>query len=125
MSTQRANEEFFITSGIRTITYPITDLARVKALYSALMGVAPNVDEAYYVGFRVGDLDIALLPPGLNQGMAGPIGYWGVDDIAESLKQFLDAGAAVQQEVKDVGGGMLTASVKDADGNIIGLIQAP
>ncbi len=57
--------------------------------------------------------------------MAGPIDYWDVDNIAESLKQLLDAGAAVQQEVKDVGGGMLTASVKDADGNIVGLSQAP
>lgn len=114
-----------MTSGIRTITYPVTDLARAKALYSALLGVAPNVDEAYYVGFRVGDLDIALLPPGLSQGMAGPIGYWGVDNIAESLKQLLDAGAEAQQEVKDVGGGKLIASVKDADGNNIGLSQSP
>ncbi len=44
-----------MTSGIRTITYPVTDLARAKALYSALLGVAPNMDETYYVGFRVGD----------------------------------------------------------------------
>ena len=35
-----------------------------------------------------------------------------------------DAGAEVQQEIKDVGGGKLIASVKDADGNVIGLIQA-
>jgi predicted enzyme related to lactoylglutathione lyase len=31
----------------------------------------------------------------------------------------------VQQEVKDVGGGKLIASVKDPDGNVIGLIQSP
>ncbi len=114
-----------MTSGIRTIIYPVTDLARAKALYGALLGVAPNLDEAYYVGFRVGDQDIGLDPNGHSQGMTGPIGYWGVDDIAESLKQLLDAGAEAQQEVKDVGGGKLIASVKDADGNIIGLIQAP
>jgi hypothetical protein len=36
----------------------------------------------------------------------------------------LDAGAVVLQEVMDVGGGKLIASVKDADGNGIGLIQA-
>jgi predicted enzyme related to lactoylglutathione lyase len=29
----------------------------------------------------------------------------------------------VQREAKDVGGGKLVATVKDADGNIIGLIQ--
>jgi hypothetical protein len=29
----------------------------------------------------------------------------------------------VQQEVRDVGAGKLIASVKDADGNVIGLVQ--
>ena len=52
-------------------------------------------------------------------------GYYHVDDIKKSLQSLLDGGAQVQQEVKDVGGGRLTASVKDADDNIIGLIQEP
>jgi predicted enzyme related to lactoylglutathione lyase len=55
--------------------------------------------------------------------MTGPVGYWHVDDINKSLKALLDAGAEAQQEVKDVGGGKLIASVKDVDGNVIGLIQ--
>jgi predicted enzyme related to lactoylglutathione lyase len=46
-----------------------------------------------------------------------------VNDIKKSLQLLLDAGAQAQQEVKDVGGGKLIASVIDADGNIIGLIQ--
>jgi len=54
-----------------------------------------------------------------------PVGYYHVDDIKKSLQQLLDAGAQAQQEVKDVGGGKLIASVKDADSNIIGLIQSP
>jgi RNA polymerase sigma factor (sigma-70 family) len=36
-----------------------------------------------------------------------------------------DAGAQIQQEVRDVGGGKLIASIKDADGNITGLMQSP
>jgi hypothetical protein len=40
------------------------------------------------------------------------------------VKALLDAGTEAQQEVKDVGGGKLIASVKDADGNVIGLIQS-
>ena len=83
------------------------------------------MDEAYYVGFRVGDQDIGLDPNGHSQGMTGPVGYWHIDDIKKSLKALLDAGAEVLQEVKDVGGGKLIALVKDADGNIIGLIQSP
>lgn len=55
--------------------------------------------------------------------MTGPVGYWHVDDIKKSLQALLDAGAVAQQEIKDVGGGKLIASVKDTDGNVIGLIQ--
>jgi predicted enzyme related to lactoylglutathione lyase len=58
-----------------------------------------------------------------KQGLTGPVGYWHVDDIRESLQSLLDAGAQTQQEVRDVGGGKLIASVKDADNNVIGLIQ--
>ena len=83
------------------------------------------MDQAYYVGFSVGDQEIGLDPNGHSKGMTGPIGYWHVDDIQKSLKRLLDAGAEAQQEVKDVGGGKLIASVKDADGNVIGLIQSP
>ncbi len=57
--------------------------------------------------------------------MTGPVGYWHVDDIKKHLQLLLDAGAQAQQEVRDVGGGKLVASVKDADGNVIGLIQSP
>lgn len=111
--------------GIRTIIYPVKDIAQAKAQYSKLLGVEPYMDEAYYVGFRVGDQDIGLDPNGHNQGMTGPIGSFHVSDIRNSLQSLLDAGAQVQQEVKDVGGGKLIATVKDADSNIIGLIQMP
>ena len=114
-----------MTSGMRTIIYPVKDLAQAKALYGKLLGVAPYADEAYYVGFRVGDQEIGLDPHGHSQGMTGPVGYYEVDDINESLKALLDAGAEEQQAIRDVGGGKLIASVKDADGNIIGLIQSP
>lgn len=114
-----------MNQGIRTVIYPVKDIARAKTLFSKLLGVEPYMDEAYYVGFRVGDQEIGLDPNGHDQGMAGPVGYFHVSDIKHSLQSLLDAGAQVQQEAKDVGGGKLIASVKDADGNSIGLIQLP
>ena len=114
-----------MNQGIRTVIYPVKDLAQAKTLYSKLLGVEPYGDEAYYVGFRVGDQEIGLDPYGHNKGMTGPVGYFHVSDIQQSLQALLDAGAQVQQGVKDVGGGKLIASVKDADSNIIGLIQFP
>ncbi|MGI8553319.1 MAG: VOC family protein [Dehalococcoidia bacterium] len=114
-----------MSQGIRTVIYPVKDIAQAKTLYSKLSGIEPYADEAYYVGFRVGDQEIGLDPHGHNKGMTGPIAYWHVDDIKKSLQLLLDAGAQVQQEINDVGGGMLIAWVKDADGNVIGLSQSP
>jgi len=114
-----------MSQGIRTLIYPVKDAARAKALYAKLLGTEPYADEPYYVGFRVGDQEIGLDPNGHRQGMTGPVGYCEVDDIQKSLQLLLDAGAQVQQQVRDVGGGKLIASVKDADGNVTGLMQSP
>jgi predicted enzyme related to lactoylglutathione lyase len=113
-----------MTSGIRTVIYPVRDLVQAKALFTTLSGVKPLHDKPYYVGFSVEGQDIGLDPNGHSQGMTGPVGYWHVDDIKKTLQALLNAGAEAQQEVKDVGGGRLIASVKDADGNVIGLIQS-
>ena len=112
-----------MASGIRTVIFPVRDLARAKAVYSALSGVSPDTDAPYYVGFSVEGQHIGLDPNGHSRGMTGPVGYWHVDDIKKSLEALLSAGAEAQQEVTDVGGGRLIASVKDADGNVIGLLQ--
>jgi predicted enzyme related to lactoylglutathione lyase len=106
--------------GVTTIIYPVKDIAAAKALYSKLLGKEPYADSAYYVGFKVGNQDIGLDPNGHNEGVTA---YHHVDDIHASLQALLDAGAQMLQEVKDVGGGLLIASVKDPDGNIIGLRQ--
>src|SRR5689334_7098830 len=114
-----------MAEGIQAIIYPVKDLAQAKQLYNTLLGGEPIMDQAYYVGYRVGDLDIGLDPNGHRQGMTGPVSYWYVDDIKQRLQALQAAGATTHQEVRDVGGGKLIASVKDADGNIIGLAQMP
>ncbi len=111
-----------MNQGIRTVIYPVKDITQAKALFSKLLGVAPYADAAYYVGFRVGDQEIGLDPNGHKHGMTA---YYHVDDIKKGLQLLLDGGAQVQQEIKDVGGGRLIASVKDVDGNIIGLVHSP
>jgi len=108
--------------GIKTVIYHVTDLARAKAMFSKLLGIEPYADSAYYVGFRVGDQEIGLDP---HTHKAGMTAYYHVDNIKQSLQALLEAGSQVLQNVKDVGGGTLIASVKDADGNVIGLRQLP
>src|SRR3954452_9912196 len=114
-----------MASGFQLIVFPVSDAARGKALFQTLLGVEPYVDEPYYVGFRVGDQELGLDPNGHSQGMTGPVGYWEVDDIEDTLASLVSAGAEEQRAIRDVGGGKLIASVKDADGNVTGLAQSP
>ncbi len=111
-----------MTTGIQTIIYPVKDLAQAKAMFGALVGADPVVDSPYYVGYNVAGQDIGLDPNGHKEGMTA---YWHVADIEASLAALVAAGATVLQPAKNVGGGRLIASVKDADGNLIGLIQNP
>jgi predicted enzyme related to lactoylglutathione lyase len=114
-----------MNQGIGTIIYPVKNIAQAKTLYSKLLGVKPYADEAYYVGFRIGNQEIGLDPNGHKKGMTMPISYYHVKDIKRSLQLLLDTGAQIEEDIKDVGGGKLTATAKDADGNMIGLIQMP
>jgi predicted enzyme related to lactoylglutathione lyase len=110
---------------ITSVIYPVKDLDTAKKLYSTLLGVEPYFDQPFYVGFKIGEQEIGLDPNGFDEGITGPVGYWQVEDIRESLRKFADAGATKLKDIQDAGGGMLMASVKDIDGNTIGLIQYP
>ncbi|MFI7578026.1 VOC family protein [Micromonospora sp. NPDC049497] len=108
---------------MKTIIIPVRDLTSAKALYRELLGVAPHMDEPWYVGFTVDGQEIGLDPHGHDKGMTGPVVYRHVDDIHTMRKLLLDVGAESVQDVTDVGGGKLVATVRDADGNPIGLLQ--
>jgi predicted enzyme related to lactoylglutathione lyase len=88
--------------------------------FRTLLGVDPYGDQPYYIGFKVGDQDIGLVP---NSPEAGMTAFYHVDDIKQSLQSLKESGSQTLREITDVGGGRLVASVRDADDNIIGLIQ--
>ncbi|MFI6761702.1 VOC family protein [Micromonospora sp. NPDC050417] len=109
--------------GIKTVLHPVSDLATAKKVYAALLGVPPQTDEPYYVGFEAEGQHIGLVPNGGPQGMTAPVAYWHVPDIEAKLAEVTAAGATVQEPAHDVGGGRLVATVTDPDGNILGLLQ--
>jgi predicted enzyme related to lactoylglutathione lyase len=112
-----------MTEGIKTVLHPVSDLAAAKAVYTALLGVPPQADAEYYVGYDVGDQHIGLVPGGGPQGMTSPVAYWEVPDIEAKLAELTAAGAKVNEPARDVGGGRLVATVADPDGNVLGLLQ--
>ncbi|MEY2516164.1 MAG: hypothetical protein QOJ89_3522 [bacterium] len=113
------------TDGIKTVLHPVSDLAAAKEVYAALLGVAPQADGSYYVGFEAAGQHIGLVPGGGPQGMTSPVAYWHVADIEAKLAELTAAGAAVKEPAHDVGGGRLVATVTDPDGNVLGLLQDP
>ena len=111
------------TQGIKTVLHPVSDLAAAKKVYAALLGVAPQTDESYYVSFEAEGQHIGLVPDGGPQGMTSPVTYWHVDNIEAKLAEVTAAGATVKEKAHDVGGGRLVATVTDTDGNVLGLLQ--
>jgi predicted enzyme related to lactoylglutathione lyase len=109
--------------GIKTVLHPVSDLAAAKAVYTALLGVPPQNDASYYVGYEAGGQHIGLVPGGGPQGMTSPVAFWHVSDIEAKLAEVTAAGATVNEAAHDVGGGRLVATFTDPDGNVLGLVQ--
>ncbi len=111
-----------MNKGIQTIIYPAQDMQRAKSLFSTLLSADPVADWPYYIGFEVAGQSIGIVPQS-DAKVAGPLPYLHVADIKASLAALLEAGAEIVENIKDVGGGRQVASVRDRDGNPIGLLQ--
>jgi predicted enzyme related to lactoylglutathione lyase len=122
-TTEGANMAGASTQGAKTLLHPVSDLEKSKAVYTALLGIEPQTDGEYYVGYEAEGQHIGLVPNGGPQGMTTPVAYWHVADIEAKLAEVTAAGATVKDPARDVGGGRLVATVTDPDGNVLGLLQ--
>jgi predicted enzyme related to lactoylglutathione lyase len=111
------------TQGIKTVLHPVSDLDAAKQVYTALLGMPPQTDSAYYVGYEAEGQQIGLVPGGGPQRMTSPVAYWHVPDIEAKLAEVTAAGATLKEPARDVGGGRLVATFTDPDGNVLGLVQ--
>ena len=85
------------TQGIKIVLHPVSDLATAKAVYTALLGIPPQADSSYYVGFETAGQQIGLVPGGGPQGMTSPVAFWQVPDIEAKLAEVTAAGATVKE----------------------------
>ena len=116
--------------GLRTVIYPVDDLARAKSWYGEILDQQPHFDEPFYVGFSVGGYELGLDPneTGGASGASGEgvaVAYWGVDDIDATYQRLLDLGAQERAPITDVGDGIRLAAVNDPFGNVFGIIANP
>lgn len=99
------------------IVMPVSNVEAAKATYTALLGVEPYVDSEYYIGYKAGDGEIGLDP----NSSTGPLPYWDVENLEETISALTATGATVTSEPSEVAPGFRIAVLADADGNPIGL----
>ena len=127
MSTQSTQGTQSSAAAPSLLVFGVGDLTAAKALYTAILGVEAYVDSPYYVGYRVGDVEVGLDPNAARQGATsgpsatGPITYWTTEDLEGRVDALVAAGATVQRPPTDVGGGQRVAVLADASGNLLGL----
>jgi len=109
--------------GLRTVIYPAADLAAATAWWTELLGYGPYFEEPFYVGFEVSGDELGLLPDGAASD--GALVYWGVDDVADALKEAVALGSTVHTPATDVGEGIVTAVVSTPQGSLLGFIFNP
>jgi len=104
----------------------VKDLEKAKAWYSQVFEKPPYFDEPYYVGFNIEGFELGLQPDEPGEKFSNnTVAYWGVKDAHAVYKQLLDNGSIVNEEIQDVGGGILLGTVIDPAGNVFGIIQNP
>ena len=113
--------------GLRTTIYKVHDLQQAKAWYAGVFQTQPYFDEPFYVGFNIAGYELGLQPEeqAVTHKADSVITYWGVEDIEAAHAAFIQAGATEHEKPVNVGGEIVTATVKDAWGNVIGLIYNP
>ncbi|MCA1691111.1 MAG: VOC family protein [Acidimicrobiales bacterium] len=109
--------------GLRTVIYPSPDLDAAKAWWTRFLGFEPYFDEPFYVGYEVAGYELGLLPTA--DPADGALTYWGVADVADAVARAITQGATEHSPVANVGGGIVTATVRTPAGAILGLIYNP
>ncbi len=112
-------------TGLKSVIYPSSNLDADKKFWENITGIKPYFDQPYYVGFNVAGNELGLDPNAAKEGLNFPVAYWSVKSTEEAAKQLIAAGAVVNSEARDVGGGMMMGTFKDTSGNIFGVIDNP
>jgi catechol 2,3-dioxygenase-like lactoylglutathione lyase family enzyme len=109
--------------GLRTVIYPAPNLAEARSWWAGVLGQEPYFDEPFYVGFNVAGYELGLLPAA--DPADGALAYWGVADVPAAVAAALQAGATEHVPASEVGDGIVTATVRTPDGNVVGFIFNP
>ncbi|MGY1601846.1 VOC family protein [Geodermatophilus sp. SYSU D00815] len=122
--------------GFSTLTFWADDVTAAVTWYARVLGVEPYFTRPgpggglAYAKFRTGDHDAELaiahrsFDPAASGGPGGAVLHWQVDDFEETWARLLAMGAREYQPVTPHGP-VLTGSLVDPFGNVLGIIHNP
>lgn len=87
-----------MSTSIRSLVIPVTDIESAKKTYGAILG-EPSTDKSYYVGYNVNGFEVALAP---GQVGGGPVANADVDDLDAARAALLAAGASERDAPRQV-----------------------
>lgn len=113
--------------GLRTTIFKVGDMQKAKAWYTKAFDVEPYFEAEPYIGFNIAGYELGLMQEdGTGEAKTRNVmTYWGVEDIEAAMQHFLALGATEDEAPMNVGGDIVTASVQDPWGNVVGLIFNP
>ncbi|WP_233357747.1 VOC family protein [Haloflavibacter putidus] len=113
--------------GLRTTIYKVADIEKARDWYERAFETKAYFDEPYYVGFNIGGYELGLQREEGKKAekIESVVSYWGVEKIQEVYDRLISLGATENEKPYNTGGEMMTATLKDPFGNVIGLIYNP
>lgn len=113
--------------GLRTTIYKVANIEKATVWYTKAFGLEPYFNEPFYVGFNIKGYELGLQPEEIPtyEKPESVVVYWGVENIEAEYLRLIELGATENEKPYDVGGNIMTATVKDPFGNVIGLIYNP
>jgi predicted enzyme related to lactoylglutathione lyase len=120
---------------VELVPLPVSDVDRAKAFYVDQVGFGVDVDVRPTDGLRI----VQLTPPGSACSFLISDGVKWIEDLApgssrgvhvvvadiEAARAEMIARGVDVSEIEDVGGGVLYASFRDPDGNVLLLQEMP
>ena len=111
------------TQGIKTVLHPVSDLATAKAVYAAVLGVPPQTDGPYYVGFEAAgpgltDDERRTIVELMAKGSYARI-ILATADLDGAFERLQASGADVVQEPAEQPYGVRDCAFRDPAGNEI------
>jgi predicted enzyme related to lactoylglutathione lyase len=119
--------------GMSTVNYYADDVTDAGKWYAELLGIEPYFrrvgpdGKVVYLEFRIGDYqhELGIIDrryANQDTGPTGEIVYWCVDDLDLCRDRLLSLGAKLHEGITVRGDGLVTASVIDPFGNLLGIM---